>query len=56
MQEQEALWRSLCDQAWREEDPVKLLDITMRITRLLTRKQERLEKELDERERRIGIN
>jgi hypothetical protein len=56
MDEQEALWRSLCEQAWREQDPVKLLEITMRITRFLTRKQERLETELDERERRIGIN
>ena len=45
MDEQEALWRNLCDQAWNEQDPVNLLDITMQITRFPGRKQERLDRE-----------
>jgi hypothetical protein len=43
-----AAWLELCHQAWAEEDPVKLLDVTMQITKFLARKQERLDAEYDE--------
>ena len=52
MEEQEVIWKSLCHQAWIENDPVKLLEITMKITRFLALKQQRLDAEYDEREQK----
>jgi hypothetical protein len=40
-----AAWLELCHRAWAEQDPVKLLDVTMQITKFLARKQERLDAE-----------
>jgi hypothetical protein len=48
MDEQESTWWTLCRQAWAEEDPVKLLDVTMKINSILTRKQERLDRMYDQ--------
>ncbi len=42
-----AAWLELCDRAWAEQDPVKLLDVTMQITKFLARKQQRLDAEYD---------
>jgi hypothetical protein len=47
-QSQQALWLHLCHQAWVEEDPVRLLDITMQIVKFLASKQERLDAAFDE--------
>ena len=35
-----------------EKDPVKLLDVTMKITQVLAQKQKRLDAEFEEAERR----
>jgi hypothetical protein len=40
-------WLELCHRAWVEQDPVKLLDVTMQITKFLARKQQRLDAEYD---------
>ena len=40
-----AAWLELCSRAWAEQDPVKLLDITMQITKFLAQKQQRLDAE-----------
>jgi hypothetical protein len=40
-------WLELCRRAWAEQDPVKLLDVTMQITKFLAKKQERLDAEYD---------
>jgi hypothetical protein len=48
----EASWKSLCHQAWIEDNPVKLLKLTMQITQLLAQKQQQLDAEYDERERK----
>ena len=42
-----AAWLELCHQAWAEQDPVKLLDVTMQITKFLARKQQRLDADYD---------
>jgi hypothetical protein len=42
-----AAWLELCNQAWTEEDPVRLLDVTMQITKFLAKKQQRLDAEYD---------
>lgn len=42
-----AAWLELCHQAWAEQDPIKLLDVTMQITKFLARKQQRLDSEYD---------
>jgi hypothetical protein len=47
-----AAWFDLCHQAWAEEDPLKLLDATMRITKFLARKQQRLDARDDEAQRK----
>jgi hypothetical protein len=40
-----SVWWDLCGRAWTEEDPVKLLDITMQIMKFLACKQQRLDAE-----------
>jgi hypothetical protein len=35
-------WRELCEQAAKEQDPVRLLQLTTEINRLLLQKEERL--------------
>ncbi len=40
-----AAWLELCSRAWAEQDPAKLLDITMQITKFLAQKQQRLDAE-----------
>jgi hypothetical protein len=45
------LWWALCEEAWAEQDPVKLLNVTMRIDRFLARKQERLDAAYDQAQR-----
>jgi hypothetical protein len=42
-----AAWLELCHRAWAEQDPVKLLDVTMQITKFLAQKQKRLDAEYD---------
>jgi hypothetical protein len=42
-----AAWLELCSRAWAEDDPVKLLDITMQIAKFLAKKQQRLDAEYD---------
>jgi hypothetical protein len=42
-----AAWLELCHRAWAEQDPIKLLDITMQIAKFLAVKQERLDAEYD---------
>jgi hypothetical protein len=54
--ELEIIWNALCRQAWAEQDPVKFLDVTMKIRRFLDHKQQRLDAEFDERERKQGLN
>ena len=44
-------WKELCRQAAAEQDPRKLLELTRRINELLTRKQRRLDQELEAREK-----
>jgi hypothetical protein len=51
MDEQQKTWWSLCHQAWVEEDPVKLLNITMKINQFLSRKQQRVDAEYEEAQR-----
>jgi hypothetical protein len=48
MEEREATWWALCRRAWAEEDPVKFLDVTMRIVKFLARKQQRLDTAFDQ--------
>jgi hypothetical protein len=43
-----AAWFDLCHQAWTEQDPVKLVDLTMQITKFLARKQQLLDAAFDE--------
>ena len=42
-----AAWLELCSRAWAEDDPVKLLDVTMQITKFLAKKQQRLDAQYD---------
>jgi hypothetical protein len=42
-----AAWLELCHQAFNEKDPVRLLAVTMQITKFLASKQERLDAEYD---------
>ncbi len=42
-----AAWFELCHRAWTEEDPVKLLNVTMQITRFLAKKQQQLDSKYD---------
>jgi hypothetical protein len=42
-----AAWLELCHRAWAEQDPIRLLDITMQIAKFLAVKQERLDAEYD---------
>jgi hypothetical protein len=42
-----AAWLELCHRAFNEQDPIKLLDVTIQITKFLARKQERLDAEYD---------
>jgi hypothetical protein len=44
-------WWNLCAEAWAEEDPIKFLEVTMRITKFLARKQQRLDAAYDEAQR-----
>jgi hypothetical protein len=48
MEEREATWWALCRRGWAEEDPVKFLDVTMRIVKFLARKQQRLDTAFDQ--------
>ena len=48
--EEEAVWCSLCKQAWIEQDPVRLLEITMKIAKFLAQKQRRLDIAFDMKE------
>ena len=41
--ENEELWKDLCARAATEQDPVKLLELTKAIDRLLAQKQRRLD-------------
>jgi hypothetical protein len=50
-QESAATWWNLCGRAWTEEDPVKFLEVTMQISKFLSRKQHRLDAEYDEAQR-----
>ena len=43
MQAHKEEWRRLCEQAAMEQDPLKLLQLTQEINRLLTEKEERLQ-------------
>jgi hypothetical protein len=52
MDDQESVWWDLCRRAWVEGDPVKFLDVSMKINQFLARKQKRLDAEFDEAERR----
>ena len=45
--ESAAEWWNLCGRAWTEEDPVKLLEVTMQIIKFLGRKQNRLDAAYD---------
>jgi hypothetical protein len=54
--ESAAIWWNLCGRAWTEEDPVKLLEVTMQITKFLARKQERLDAQYDEAQRKNAVN
>ena len=47
------LWRALCDEAWAEQDPIKLLNVTVRIDRFLARKQERLDAEYERAQKQL---
>jgi hypothetical protein len=42
MQESEERWKQLCEQAAKEQDPNKLMDLIAEINRLLAAKDERL--------------
>ena len=42
-----AAWLELCRRAWVEQDPIKLLNIAMQITKFLAEKQQRLDAEYD---------
>ena len=42
-----AAWLELCHQAFNEKDPVRLLAVTMQITKFLARKQQQLDAEYD---------
>jgi hypothetical protein len=63
---EQAAWQDLCDRAWAEKDPIRLLDITMQITKFLAYKQERLDaaafdeaqliQQAQEAERKSGAN
>ena len=46
--ESAAEWWNLCGRAWAEEDPVKLLEVSMQITKFLAKKQRRLDAEYDQ--------
>jgi hypothetical protein len=41
--ENEELWKDLCARAATEQDPVKLIELTKEIDRLLAQKQRRLD-------------
>lgn len=56
MDEHENQWFALCRQAWVENDPVKLLETTMKISQFLARKQQRLDAEAYEREYKKTLN
>jgi hypothetical protein len=43
VQENKERWKELCEQAAGEQDPVKLLELTEEINRLLAKKQDRLD-------------
>jgi hypothetical protein len=43
VQENKEHWRELCERAAVEQDPLKLLELTKEIDRLLARKQDRLD-------------
>ena len=51
----ESEWMSLCRQAWFEQDPIRLLELTMRITQFLARKQQLVDSEFEEQERAKGV-
>jgi hypothetical protein len=55
MNEHEDTWKDLCHQAWIEQDPVKFLNVSMKITKFLSRKQQRLDSEYEEIERREAL-
>lgn len=42
MQENEERWKQLCEQAAKEQDPDKLMDLIAEINRLLAAKDKRL--------------
>jgi hypothetical protein len=43
VQESNERWKELCEQAAVEQDPLKLLELTREIDRLLAKKQNRLD-------------
>jgi hypothetical protein len=52
----EEYWKYLCHKAWIEEDPVELLATTLEISKFLGQKQQRLDTEAYERERKKRLN
>lgn len=45
MRENEERWKQLCEQAAREQDPKKLIELTRQINELLLFKQRRIDAE-----------
>ena len=42
MQDSQEIWKQLCEQASKEQDPIKLMELIAEINRLLEAKEKRL--------------
>ena len=56
MRENEERWKQLCEQAAKEQDPKKLIELTRQISELLLFKQKRLTSEHSNPETEISPN
>ena len=54
MRENEERWKQLCEQAAKEQDPQKLIELTREINRLLLFKQGRLNTETTKAEEKAA--
>jgi hypothetical protein len=56
MRENEERWKQLCEQASKEQDPKKLIELTRQINTLLLLKQNRLDSQPSEKVATDGDN